>query len=127
MSHMQGAKEMLERVPQNTKEESLEDMLKSFSFLKRVLNNHVFVKIDNFQYKGSIIIPENAKRQPTKGIVVGVSADIIDIVVGDRVLYSQFAGYLLKFGETPLCRCLGYTEILGILESDAPILTVEGA
>ena len=125
-----GAKEMLERIQNLPEEPPLEDIVKSFGFLEEVLNDHIFVRIDNFQYKGSIIIPEKNKRSPTKGLVVAVAKNVEDtygIHIGDRVLFSQFAGYLLKFEDTPICRCLGYAELLGKLRKDSPVLTVEGA
>jgi co-chaperonin GroES (HSP10) len=127
MSQFEGAKQMLEREGGAQSPESIAEILQNFSFIDEMLNGHLLVKIDNFQYKGKIIIPENAKRQPTKGIVVAVAADITNIKVGDRILYSQFAGYLLKFEDTPICRCLGYSEVLGKLKGDAPVLSVEGA
>jgi co-chaperonin GroES (HSP10) len=122
-----GQKEMLERISNMSEEASLEEILKTFSFIEEPLNDHLFIKIDNFQYTGKIVIPEQNKRMPTKGLVVAVASSITNIKVGDRVLYSQFAGYLLKFGDVPVCRCLGYSELLGRLRPDAPILTVEGA
>ena len=127
MSQLAAAKVMLERISNMSEDPSLDELLKLFSFIKRPLNGHIFIHIDNFQYKGKIIIPDKNKRQPTKGIVIAVAKDITDIVPGDRVLYSQFAGYLLKFEDVPVCRCLGYTELLAQLEPDAPVLSVEGA
>ena len=94
---------------------------------KRVLNSHVIVMIDKFKYSGRLAIPENAQHSPTKGRVIGVAADITDIEVGDKLLYSQFAGYLLKFEELPLLRCIGYTEILSVLNEDSPELISEGS
>ncbi len=94
---------------------------------KKVLNGHLMIQIDEFKYSGRIVVPEIAKRKPTKGLVVGVADDITDIKVGDRVLYSQFAGYLLKFEDTPLVRCIGYAEVLSILWDDAPEVVSEGA
>lgn len=93
---------------------------------KRVLNDHLIVQIDEFRYSGRIAIPETAKRKPTKGVVVAVADNIKDIEVGDKVLFSQFAGYLLKFEDTPLLRCLGYAEILSVLNDDAPEVISEG-
>jgi co-chaperonin GroES (HSP10) len=94
---------------------------------KRVLNDHLIVQIDEFKYSGRIVVPEVAKRKPTKGIVVAIAENIKDIEVGDKVLFSQFAGYLLKFEENPLMRCLGYSEVLAILNDDAPEIESEGA
>ncbi len=94
---------------------------------KRVLNDHLIVQIDEFRYSGRIVVPETAKRKPTKGVVVAVADNIKDIEVGDKVLFSQFAGYLLKFEDTPLLRCLGYSEVLSILNPDSPEIESEGA
>ncbi len=94
---------------------------------KRVLNDHLIVQIDEFRYSGRIVVPETAKRKPTKGMVIAVADNIKDIEVGDKVLFSQFAGYLLKFEDTPLLRCLGYSEVLAILNPDSPEIESEGA
>jgi co-chaperonin GroES (HSP10) len=94
---------------------------------KKVLNGHLMISIDNFRYTGKIVIPERAKALPTKGRVVGIADDITDIKVGDKILYSQFAGYLLKFDDTPVLRCIGYNEVLAILHEDSPEIAAEGA
>lgn len=94
---------------------------------KRVLNDHLMIQIDEFKYSGRIVVPDTAKRKPTKGVVVAVADNIKDIEVGDKILFSQFAGYLLKFEDTPLLRCIGYTEVLSILNPDAPEIESEGA
>jgi len=94
---------------------------------KRILNDHLIVQIDEFKYSGRIVVPDSAKRKPTKGIVVAIADNIKDIEIGDKVLFSQFAGYLLKFEDTPLLRCLGYSEVLSILNDDAPAIESEGA
>ena len=94
---------------------------------ERVLNSHLAVVIDGFQYSGKVIIPETAKRKPTKGRVVALADNITDIKVGDRVLYSQFAGYLLIFEGLPQIRMIGYEEVLGILKKNTPELVSEGS
>jgi chaperonin GroES len=94
---------------------------------KRVLNDHLIVQIDEFKYSGRIVVPETAKRKPTKGVVVAIADNIKDIAIDDKVLFSQFAGYLLKFEDTPLLRCLGYSEVLAILNPDSPEIESEGA
>jgi len=98
-----------------------------FHFIKRVLNNHIILKIDDFKYSGRIVIPDTAKHKPTKGLVVAVADDITDIKVGDKVLYSQFAGYLLKFEDTPLARCISYSEVLFVVAEESPVLESESA
>lgn len=93
---------------------------------KRVLNGHIVVKIDRFKYKGRVGIPDNAKRKPTTGSVVGVASDVTDVEMGDKILYSQFAGYLLKFQGLPLLRCIGRDEVLAVLFDDSPEVESEG-
>lgn len=94
---------------------------------KRVLNNHLIVQIDQFQYTGKLVVPDSIKRKPTTGHVVALADDITDIQVGDKILYSQFAGYLLKFSGIPLGRMINYSEVIGVLEEEAPDLESEGA
>lgn len=119
--------EHLKELSNITRETPWEDVLKAFSFLKKVVNGHIIVRIDDFKYKGSIIIPDKAKRQGTKGRVVALDTDTIhDIKVGDHILYSQFAGYALKFQDVHVARCLGYQEVLSVLNEDMPSLEVEG-
>jgi co-chaperonin GroES (HSP10) len=120
VSQLSAAKALLER------EAKPEDTVKTHPF-KRVLNDHLIVQIDTFKYTGRIIVPETAKRKPTKGVVIAVAANVTDIAVGDKILYSQFAGYLLKFGDMPMFRCIGYSEVLAILNDDAPEIEAEGA
>jgi len=94
---------------------------------KRVLNDHLIVQIDEFRYSGKIVIPDTAKHKPTKGIVIAIADNIKDIEIGDKILFSQFAGYLLKFEDTPLLRVLGYSEVLSIRTDDSPEIVAEGA
>lgn len=94
---------------------------------ERMLNGHLAVVIDSFHYSGKLIIPDNAKRKPTKGRVVAIANDITDVKIGDRVLYSQFAGYLLVFEGLPVMRVIGYNELLSILKKKTPDLIAEGS
>jgi chaperonin GroES len=94
---------------------------------ERLLSSHIAVVVDKFVYGGRLIIPEIAKRLPTKGRVVAVADNITDIKVGDTILYSQFAGYALIFDGMPKMRMLGYEEVLGILKKNAPELVGESS
>jgi co-chaperonin GroES (HSP10) len=103
------------------------EIIERYRFAKRMLNDHILVHIDNFQYKGRIIIPEKAKHKPTKGLIVAKADNIVDLNVGDRVVISQFAGYLIKFENTPAARVISYSEILFVVDQDAPEIESEGA
>lgn len=94
---------------------------------KRILNGHIMVKIDKFKYGGRIKIPRQAQNKPTKGRVIGIAENVTDIEVGDKILYSQFAGYLLEFSGIPKTRCIGRDEVLAILWDDAPDVIQEGS
>src|SRR5215469_12655596 len=93
---------------------------------KKMMSGHIAVVIDEFKYSGRVVIPEIAKRKPTKGVVVAKADDVDGIQTGDTVLYSQFAGYLLIFEGLEPMRVLGTTEILAILDEDSPELKAEG-
>ncbi|ACX51332.1 MULTISPECIES: co-chaperone GroES [Ammonifex] len=74
--------------------------------------------------KGGIVLPDTAKEKPQKGEVVAVGPGRllengqrvpIDVKVGDKVLYSKYAGNEVKIdGEEYLI--LRESDILGVLE-----------
>jgi co-chaperonin GroES (HSP10) len=74
-----------------------------------------------------IVRPKSSQNNSTKGTVVAIADNITDIQVGDKILYSQFAGYLLVFEGFPFLRTLGREEVLAILKNDAPDLIIGGA
>jgi co-chaperonin GroES (HSP10) len=104
-----------------------EEIIKKYSFAKRMLNSHLLIHIDSFGYKGRIIIPDKQKHRPTKGLVVNVASDITDIHVGDRIVMSQFAGYLIKFENVPAARVISYSEVLFVVDQNSPDIESEGA
>jgi co-chaperonin GroES (HSP10) len=109
------------------KQPSDEEIIKKYSFVRRMLNSHLLIHLDAFKYRGRIIIPEKQKHRPTKGLVVKVADDIADIKVGDRVVISQYAGFLLKFENTPVARTISYSEVIFIIDQNAPNIEEEGA
>ena len=73
------------------------------------LGDRVFVKVSEAEEKtaGGIILPDNAKEKPQVGEIVAVgpgkrnddgSRTEPDIKVGDKVLYSKYAGTDIKLG-----------------------------
>lgn len=81
----------------------------------------VIVKIDKFEHKGKIIIPDRAQVPPTTGIVMGFGAGLEDIAVGDRVVFGVYSGTLLKFKNQPVVRVLSPEEILATVSGDADL------
>ena len=74
--------------------------------------------------KGGIIIPDTAKEKPMQGKIVAVGkgkvsedgkASPLDVKVGDRVLFSKYAGTEVKIeGEEYLI--MREDDILGVIE-----------
>ena len=58
------------------------------------LGDRVLVKVKEVETKtaSGIIIPDNASQEkPTTAEVVAVGSEVKDIVVGDQVMYAQYA------------------------------------
>ena len=73
------------------------------------LGERVFVKVSPSEDKtaGGILLPDTAKEKPQVGEVVAVgpgkrnddgSYSALEVKVGDRVLYSKYAGTDVKLG-----------------------------
>ncbi|WP_013320552.1 co-chaperone GroES [Gloeothece verrucosa] len=73
------------------------------------LGDRVFVKVSPSEEKtaGGILLPDTAKEKPQVGEVVAVgpgkrnddgSRSPIEVKVGDKVLYSKYAGTDIKLG-----------------------------
>ncbi len=74
------------------------------------LGDRVFVKISEAEEKtaGGIILPDNAKEKPQMGEVVQIgdgkrnddgTRQAMDVNIGDKVLYSKYAGTDIKLGS----------------------------
>lgn len=74
------------------------------------LGDRVFVKVSESQTQtaGGIILPDAAKEKPQVGEITAVgpgkvedngSRRAMDVSVGDKVLYSKYAGTEIKLGD----------------------------
>lgn len=74
------------------------------------LGDRVFVKISASEEKtaGGILLPDTAKEKPQLGEVVAVGSGKVDkngkripldVKIGDKVLYSKYAGTEVKMGN----------------------------
>lgn len=41
---------------------------------------------------GGILLPENRRERPVMGVVAAIGPDVVDIAVGERVLFGKYAG-----------------------------------
>jgi chaperonin GroES len=75
----------------------------------RPLGDRIFVKVSESEERtaGGILLPDTAKEKPQVGEIVAVGAgkrnddgsyQAIDVKVGDKVLYSKYAGTDIKLG-----------------------------
>lgn len=73
------------------------------------LGDRVFIKVSASEEKtaGGILLPDNAREKPQVGEIAAVgpgkrnddgSRQPLDIEVGDKVLYSKYAGTDIKLG-----------------------------
>ena len=92
----------------------------------RPLNDRVLVKRLEGAEKtaGGIIIPDSAKEKPAEGEIVAVGPGklndsgervAMDVAVGDRVLFSKYAGTEIKIDGVEHI-CMRENDILGIIE-----------
>lgn len=74
--------------------------------------------------KGGIVLPETAKEKPQEGEVVAVGPGrlldngtrvSIDLKVGDRILFSKYAGNEVKLDDVEYL-IMRESDILGVLE-----------
>ena len=74
------------------------------------LGDRVFIKVSasEAQTAGGIILPDAAKEKPQVGEITAVgpgkiddsgSRQSMDVTVGDKVLYSKYAGTEIKLGD----------------------------
>ena len=73
------------------------------------LGDRVFVKVNASEEKtaGGLYLPDTAKEKPQVGEVISVGEgklkddggrQVIDVKIGDKVLYSKYAGTDIKLG-----------------------------
>ncbi|MDR5694343.1 MAG: co-chaperone GroES [Armatimonadota bacterium] len=95
----------------------------------RPLGDRVVVKPieEEERTPGGIVLPDVAKEKPQQGEVVAVGPgelnergerNPMDVKVGDRVIYSKYAGTEVKLGEEQYL-ILRQSDILAIVEKEA--------
>ena len=78
---------------------------------------------------GLIAVPETAQRRPTTGVVVSAGPECKVLKVGQSVMFSNFAGYVVdleRAGKSVCLRILHETEILCGMEGHLELRTLKG-
>lgn len=74
--------------------------------------------------KGGIVLPDAAKDKPSRGTIVSVgegklldngSRGTLQVAVGDRVIFSSYAGEVFKVGDDELL-LMREDDILAVIE-----------
>lgn len=80
--------------------------------------------------KGGILVtPETSQRRPTSGVVVSAGLSCKTLKVGDSVLFSNFAGYVVdldRAGSPVTLRILHETEILAGMDGHLTLTNLRG-
>lgn len=65
---------------------------------------------------GGIVLPQTADdaHQPHRGEIVDVGKDVRKVTIGDRVIYRQFAGDAVEFGDQKF-RLVGEEYLIAII------------
>ncbi|GIM46329.1 molecular chaperone GroES [Collibacillus ludicampi] len=89
------------------------------------LGDRVVIKVLEREEKtaSGIVLPDTAKEKPQEGEVIAVGAGkyidgklvALDVKVGDRVIYSKYAGTEVKFNNEEYL-ILRENDILGVVE-----------
>lgn len=88
------------------------------------LGNRVLIKRSKAPTtKGGILLPDSAQEKPKEGIVVAVgpgkiddngSKEVMQLKIGDRVLFSSYAGTEIKNDDDEML-ILSEDDVLGVL------------
>lgn len=88
------------------------------------LGNRVLIKRSKAQTtKGGILLPDSAQEKPKEGVVVAIGPGKIDdngskeamqLKIGDRVLFSSYAGTEIKSDDEEML-ILSEDDVLGVL------------
>lgn len=91
------------------------------------LGNRVLIKrVQAATSKGGIFLPETAKEKPREGEVVAVGPgkinkmgeiEVMDVKVGDKILFSNYAGTEVKSDNDDEYLILSQDDILAVLET----------
>ena len=86
--------------------------------------SRIVVQEDSFKYEGRLVIPDNAKRRPTTGIIVAIGPDVDAerVQVGRKVIYPQFSGSGCEFRGNGCWRVLSVDEILGYVNTEDELM-----
>lgn len=76
---------------------------------------HKCSKCNGSGWRGGIIIPEESQSQAITGVVVSVGPDVRTWKIGDRLMFSRYAGHTLEVSKTESFIMMRESEAIGML------------
>lgn len=61
----------------------------------KVIYDRVLIKRDGKVETSHLMIPDNVKKSPRTGVVISTGEEVKYIEVGNRVVFSEYAGHFL--------------------------------
>lgn len=71
-------------------------------------------------WRGRVVIPQVAQGRPCTGVVVSLGPNTCILRLGDRVLYSKFAGHALTTPEHLTFTTMRESEVIALIEERRP-------
>lgn len=79
----------------------------------KVLGTKILVLRDPVQEQVGLLLTEEVRRPPKTGTVVAVGPKVDDVVVGDRVVFHEYAGHFLETSQD-----LSQSDLIVMRDSD---------
>jgi co-chaperonin GroES (HSP10) len=76
-------------------------------------------KCNGSGWHGGIIIPEESQKEAITGIVVSLGPETHTYKIGDRLMFSRFAGHTMEISKTTSYIIMHESEAIGILRQKA--------
>lgn len=61
---------------------------------------------------GLIVVPQEQERRPASGIITSIGPQVKTLKVGERVMYSNFAGNAINFKQKSVMRVMAEKEVM---------------
>lgn len=65
----------------------------------KVLGERILVQRDPPAEEGHLLMPHNVQKKPKSGTILEVGKKVEEVEVGNRVWFSEYAGYFLEENE----------------------------
>lgn len=82
-----------------------------------VLGSKILVKRDPIAEQDGLYIPDEVRKPPRTGVVIGVGPKTDDVFIGDKIVFHEYAGYFLETTQD-----LSQSDLIVLRDSDELLL-----